>query len=72
VRNEMRLGTYDGNGNLSSDANRVFVYNDENWLVQVTSFGVHRSEFTYDGFGRIREQRYYTWNGTATFTTGGS
>ncbi len=58
---------YDGNGNLT---NRTSInappidysYDDENQLTSVQQ-GSWRTEFVYDGFGRLRKRPEYTWNG---------
>jgi len=53
--------TYDDNGNLLSDGLRYFEYDYENQLTAVTLPNSWRSEFSYDGFGRRRIRREYTW-----------
>jgi RHS repeat-associated protein len=54
--------TYDANGNLPSDGRRSFDYDDENQLIRVTLAGAWKSEFVYDGQGRRRIRREYTWS----------
>jgi RHS repeat-associated protein len=56
---------YDANGNLTNDGNRVFEYDFENQLTNVYVAGQWRSEFRYDGLGRRRVRREYTWQGAA-------
>ena len=56
---------YDANGNLISGGGRSFEYDDENQLKAVQVAGAWRSEFVYDGFGRMRKCIEKTWNGTA-------
>jgi len=61
---------YDSNGNLTGfSAGRVYVYDDENRLVQWFSYqhgfssptnGDLRTDFFYDGLGRLRERLEYT------------
>jgi len=41
--------SYDLNGNLLSDGNRNFAYDDENQLTSVWVTNVWRSDFVYDG-----------------------
>jgi YD repeat-containing protein len=68
VRNELTSFSagYDANGNLTSDSSRSFVYDDENQLIQVTyGSGIYRINFSYDGFGRLRSQAAYSWNGSS-------
>jgi RHS repeat-associated protein len=45
---------YDGNGNLTSDGLRSFVYDDENQLIQVCMTNQWLSQFAYDGKMRRR------------------
>jgi len=54
--------TYDPNGNLLSDGNRCFAYDDENELISVWVTNVWRSDFVYDGKRRRRMEQDYTWN----------
>ncbi len=63
--------TYDANGNLLSDGQRVYTWDEENRLVAIETVGAsqadtRRSEFLYDGMGR-RAQRVdlSVWNGTS-------
>jgi RHS repeat-associated protein len=56
---------YDGNGNLTNDGQRVFEYDFENQLTNVYVSGQWRSAFKYDGFGRRRERREFSWSGSA-------
>jgi len=58
---------YDLNGNLLSDGNRNFAYDDENQLISVWVTNVWRSDFLYDGMMRRRIRREYLWqSGTWT------
>ena len=76
-----RSFSYDRNGNLSDDGHQSYAWDAENRLVAVVNRATgHRSEFSYDGFGRrvgIREldpdqaknlqvtgDRKYLWDGT--------
>jgi RHS repeat-associated protein len=54
--------TYDLNGNLLSDGNRCFAYDDENELISVWITNVWKSEFEYDGRLRKRVAKEFTWN----------
>jgi RHS repeat-associated protein len=57
--------TYDGNGNLVSDGNRCFAYNDENQLTSVWVTNVWRTDFAYDGRMRLRQRTEWAWSGSA-------
>jgi RHS repeat-associated protein len=61
---------YDLNGNLLTDGNRNFAYDDENELISVWQTNVWRNDFVYDGKLRRRIERDYTWNGSAWTETG--
>jgi RHS repeat-associated protein len=52
---------YDANGNLTNDGNRSFTYDDENRLVRVLATNGWRTDFVYDGLGRQRVLREFTW-----------
>jgi RHS repeat-associated protein len=52
---------YDLNGNLTSDGNRGFDYDDENQLIRVTVTNSWKSEFTYDGKFRRRVRKESSW-----------
>jgi RHS repeat-associated protein len=58
---------YDLNGNLVSDGQRQFDYDDQDQLTRVTVGIASRSEFTYDGLSRKRIAKEYgaSLNGTA-------
>ena len=58
----------DANGNLTNDGLRSFTYDDENQLTDVTIVGQSKSDFFYDGLGRRRITRDYSWNGTWNLT----
>jgi RHS repeat-associated protein len=58
----------DANGNLTNDGLRSFSYDDENQLISVTISGQTQSTFVYDGMGRRRIARDYSWTGTWTLT----
>jgi RHS repeat-associated protein len=53
---------YDANGNLTSDGQRLFYYDDENQLTNVTVANAWKSEFAYDGKQRRRIRREYCWS----------
>ena len=57
--------SYDLNGNLLSDGQRGFAYDDENQLIRVTVTNVWKSEFTYDGKLRRRVTKDFAWIGSA-------
>ena len=60
---------FDGNGNLTNDGLRNFVYDDENELIQVSVSNTWLSQFSYDGKMRRRIRKEFTWqNGTWTQT----
>ena len=52
---------YDGNGNLRSDGQRLFEYDDADRLVAVSVTNACRIEFTYDGLSRRRVMKEYGW-----------
>jgi len=66
---------YDGNGNLTSRTNGgnlaySYSYDDENQLISVVyqdpavaNSSWWRSDFVYDGRGRLRQRQDYTWYG---------
>jgi len=56
---------YDLNGNLRTNGNQVFEYDDENQLTSVTVSNAWRSEFVYDGKLRQRIRREYQWSSLA-------
>lgn len=51
---------YDGNGNLTNDGIRTFVYDGENQLTNVYVAGQWRTDFVYDGLRRKRITREYS------------
>jgi len=55
--------TYDNNGNLtfSPSLGLTCAYDDENQLSSVETASNWRTEFVYDGRGRLRIRREYTW-----------
>ena len=52
---------YDGNGNLTNDVTRAYAYDDEDRLTSITATNQWRTEFQYDGLGRRRVRREYSW-----------
>ncbi len=52
---------YDLNGNLLTDGDRHFNYDDENQLTTVVVTNSTKSEFTYDGKMRRRVRKEYVW-----------
>jgi len=55
---------YDSNGNLTNDGMRSFAYSAENQLTNVFVPQAWKTEFVYDGLGRRRIERDYTWTGS--------
>jgi YD repeat-containing protein len=55
---------YDANGNLASHSsgNGEHVYNAENQLVSTYLTNNWKTDFTYDGRGRMRVRKEYTWS----------
>src|ERR1051326_3735533 len=53
--------SYDLNGNLLSDGLKAYAYNDANQLTNVTAAGQWKTDFVYDGLGRRRITREYTY-----------
>ena len=51
---------YDLDGNLVSDGQRQFDYDDQDQLVRITAGITYRSEFTYDALSRRRIEKDYT------------
>jgi RHS repeat-associated protein len=51
----------DGDGNLTGDGQKEYVYDDEDQLTSVTVAGAWRTEFAYDAFGRMARRREFTW-----------
>jgi YD repeat-containing protein len=56
---------YDGNGNLVSDGQRAFDYDDENQLIRVTVTNAWKSEYVYDGQSRRRIRREFSWQNSS-------
>jgi RHS repeat-associated protein len=52
---------YDANGNLTSDGQRNFAYDDENQLISVWVTNAWRSDFVYDGKKRRRFRFESKW-----------
>jgi RHS repeat-associated protein len=61
--------TYDANGNLTSDGRQGYDYDDANQLMRITVTNQWKSEFVYDGAGRRRVRKEYTWSGAWTLST---
>ena len=74
--------TYDGNGNLTwgNSARNNYIYDDENRLVQWFNYynpngsplmiGDLRTDFVYDGLGRLRSRSEYQWTGGSWYPNG--
>ncbi len=56
--------SYDLNGNLVSDGQKSYEGDRANQLTSVTLPGEWRTEYAYDGLGRRRISREYTWRGS--------
>jgi RHS repeat-associated protein len=56
--------TYDDNGNMtaSSSGYVTYTYDDENQLTSTSSLNTYKTDFVYDGLGRLRKRIEYTWN----------
>ena len=52
---------YDLNGNLISDGQKAYGYDEANELTHITVAGQWKTEFVYDGLGRRRIERDYGW-----------
>jgi YD repeat-containing protein len=74
--------SYDANGNLTALGDGTFDtagYDDENRLIWAQAEDFWRSEFAYDGLGRLRQRSEYDWDGywklieqTTTFMMAGA
>jgi RHS repeat-associated protein len=69
VKNELTNGPtatygYDNNGNLTSSSSGLvtYTYDAENQLVTWQSSLTAKTDFVYDGRGRLRKRIEYTWN----------
>jgi RHS repeat-associated protein len=60
--------SYDLNGNLVSDGQRGFDYDDENQLIRITATNLWKADFVYDGKMRRRIRYESTWNGSVWVT----
>jgi RHS repeat-associated protein len=61
--------SHDGNGNITYrptagvvDLSLTYTYDDENQLKSAMSSNLWKLEFTYDGRGRMRTRKDYTWS----------
>ena len=56
--------SYDNNGNLTFSApdSITYTYDDENQLSSAQTASWWRTEWVYDGRGRVRVRKEYTWN----------
>jgi len=61
--------SYDANGNLLGDGNRILEYDDENQLTRVTVGIASKSEYTYDGRLRRWIAREYAWGAGGAAST---
>ena len=57
--------TYDSDGNLTAQNNNYsYTYDDEDRLVSMSYTATFRTDFKYDGLGRLRQRLEYSWNGS--------
>jgi len=53
---------HDNNGNLTgTGAGNTYLYDDENQLIALFKTNSARTEFVYDGMGRMRVAKQFTW-----------
>jgi RHS repeat-associated protein len=71
VKNELTSGPtatygYDDNGNLTSSSSGyvTYTYDAENQLVTWQNYNTAKTDFVYDGRGRLRKRLEYTWMGS--------
>jgi len=60
---------HDSNGNMTTNGTVVFTYDAENQLVGAISGTSWRTDFTYDGRGRLRKRVEYSWSSGWTVST---
>jgi RHS repeat-associated protein len=60
---------FDNNGNLTNDGTRMFAFDAENQMTNVTVAGQWRSDFVYDGLNRRRIERDFGWQSSAWVLT---
>jgi RHS repeat-associated protein len=60
---------YDNNGNLTNDGTRVFTYDSENRLDNVTVTGQYQTVYVYDGLSRLRKMTNFAWESGAWTST---
>lgn len=56
---------YDLNGNLISDGEKGYDYDDANQLIRITATNQWKSEFVYDAFGRRIVRKEFVWQSGA-------
>ena len=54
---------YDANGSMTFDGTRGYGYDDENQLTTLLETNAWKTEWVYDGFGRRRTRKEFSWNG---------
>ncbi len=70
VTDPTAMDSYDNNGNLTARSGGLtYSYDDENRLTSLNSATVYRSDFVYDGKGRLRKRLEYNWTGVWTLST---
>jgi RHS repeat-associated protein len=63
--------SYDWNGNLTSTSDyRSYSYDDENQLTRAEQYQQWRTDFVYDGRGRLRVRAEYVWLGSGWYPNG--
>jgi len=66
---------YDSNGNrttTTSPTSYSLSYDDENRLTSLSSATSWRSDFLYDGLGRLRKRTDFSWSGSSWTASGGA
>ncbi|HRY49543.1 MAG TPA: RHS repeat-associated core domain-containing protein [Candidatus Paceibacterota bacterium] len=61
--------THDANGNMTVAGTTTYEYDDENQLTVVNNPGAYRTEYVYDGRGRLRQRTEKGWSGGGWTTT---
>ena len=56
---------YDANGSMIFDGTRAWAYDDENQLASITETNSWKTEWIYDGYGRRRIRKEFSWSGSA-------
>jgi RHS repeat-associated protein len=62
--------TYDGNGNVTAWQSGSYSYDDENRLTSAQVYSSWKTDFVYDGLGRLRSRAEYGWTGSSWYPNG--